>query len=59
VDKTAQTGPRPYFSHTYLERVAAYWPNEPEPPATRVEYEIPAPEVRDSTAEDPMVDIRR
>jgi hypothetical protein len=59
VDKSAQTGPRPYFGHTYLEQVAAYWPNEPEPPVTRVAYEVPEPEVRDATVEDRTVDIRR
>jgi hypothetical protein len=58
VEKAAQTGPKPYFEHTYLERVAAYWPFEPEPPVTRIAYDIPGPQAR-GDGDDPSVDIRR
>ena len=39
VDRTAQTGPRPAFQHTYLEQLAAFWPEEPDPPVSHVDYE--------------------
>ena len=38
VDRAAPTGPRPTFQHTYLEQLAAYWPDEPEPPVTYIDY---------------------
>jgi hypothetical protein len=57
VEKSAQTGPRPSFRHTYLERVAAFWPYDPEPPVTHVDYEIPEPVTHGP--EEPTVDIRR
>ena len=39
VDRTAQTGPRPAFQQTYLEQLAAFWPEEPDPPVTHVDYD--------------------
>lgn len=30
IDKNAPTGPRPAFQHTYLEKVAALWPEDPD-----------------------------
>jgi hypothetical protein len=39
VERTAQTGPRPAFQQTYLEQLSALWPEEPEPPVTRIEYQ--------------------
>ena len=39
VDRTAQTGPKPAFQHTYLEQLAALWPEEPDPPVSHVDYE--------------------
>lgn len=73
VDRTAQTGPRPAFKHTYLEWAAAQWPNEPDRPVTYVDYDAPEsrpePEahaveeglaaIRQEETPDPMVDIRR
>lgn len=43
VDRNAQTGPRPAFDHTYLERVAAFWPDEPNPRGSLAAYERPPP----------------
>ncbi len=75
VDRTAQTGPRPTFKLTYLEQAAAFWPDEPDPPVTRIDYDMPekspspAPEPRaedilaavqpESGGAEPSVDIRR
>ena len=73
VDRNAPTGPRPTFQHTYLQRLSALWPNEPNPPATEVAYEreeAAPPEARpadeppaifreESAEPQPSVDIRR
>ena len=75
VDRMAPTGPRPAFKHTYLEQAAAYWPDEPDPPVTRIDHEPPVAEpapppearaaeegltaLRTDGAQDPLVDIRR
>ena len=40
VDRTAPSGPRPAFQHTYLEQVAAFWPEEPDPPVTQIDYAV-------------------
>jgi hypothetical protein len=37
VDRNAPTGPRPAFEHTWLQRAAALWPEEPAPST------VPAP----------------
>jgi hypothetical protein len=50
VERTAQTGPRPAFQHTYLEQLAAFWPQEPDPPVTQVAHKDPG---RDMPPEDP------
>ena len=39
VPSNGPTGPRPAFQHTYLEQIAALWPEEPEPPVTVIDYE--------------------
>ncbi len=67
VDKYAQVGPRPAFRLTYLERAAAFWPEDPDSPVTRVTYgearkERPVmEEARNLTSENtpPKIDIRR
>jgi hypothetical protein len=74
VERTAQTGPRPAFQQTYLEQMAAFWPEEPEPPASQVDYDAagdgaapsPAPPTENGFAAvrfedltaEPLVDIR-
>ena len=40
VDRNAPTGPKPYFQHTYLERIAAFWPDLPDPGP--LEIDVPA-----------------
>lgn len=42
IDRSAQTGPRPAFRHTYLQQLAAFWPQEPDPPVTHVDYDADA-----------------
>lgn len=38
-DRAAQTGPRPSFELTYLQQLAAIWPEEPDPPVTNVDHD--------------------
>ena len=75
VDRTAPTGPRPAFKHTYLEQAAAFWPDEPDPPVPRIAHDVPekapsptpAPRAEDTRAAvrpesgetEPSVDLRR
>jgi hypothetical protein len=57
VDRNAPAGPRPAFKHTYLEQAAAFWPNEPDPPATRIDYDLP--EETPAPAPEPVADEAR
>jgi hypothetical protein len=73
IDRNAPTGPRPAFEHTWLQRAAAVWPEEPDPPAADVsepEDTEATPETQAARAsiellrrsgeeQPPVVDIRR
>ena len=67
VDKNAQTGPRPTFRVTYLERAAAFWPEEPDAPVTDLPLEPQAQPERGAAGSlsgewqdaNPTVDVRR
>lgn len=63
IDKNAPTGPRPTFQHTYLEKVAALWPEDPDKPegeeAMGPETETGAPERKATAAETGMTALRK